>query len=210
MIKLIKKKNDIKIKREKEIKELNSEIKTAVFAIEKLQEENYENENDKIIDKNEINIDDSIPNFIKSLMNKMEEMTKKDSNIGNSMITSAIASGPLGIGIYIGITILIEITKFFAKLFFSLKSEKYYKEGLLKYRGKMEKTLNEYKNNRKSDFTAYKESFLSSMNIKLEMAKKDISISALDEKETWKKLKEEYQKIKDDYDNEVIPFLDEK
>ena len=202
--------NDIKIKREKEIKELNNEIKAAVFAIEKLQEESYENENDKIIDKNEINIDDSIPTFIKSLMNKMEEMAKKDSNIGNAIITSAIASGLMGIGIYIGVAILIEITKFFAKLFFNHKSEKYYKEGLLKYRGKMMKTLNEYKNNRKSDFTAYKESFLSSMNIKLEMAKKDISISALDEKETWKKLKEEYQKIKDDYDNEVIPFLDEK
>ena len=45
------------------------------------------------------------------------------------------------------------------------------------------------------------------MNISLEIVKKDIYISTENEKETWEKIKLEYEKIKDAYENEVIPFL---
>ena len=78
------------------------------------------------------------------------------------------------------------------------------------YKEKIEKSLNDYLNNRKYDFIVFKESFILSMNTLVEVTEKDIIISAEKEQETWEDLKIQYEKIKDEYQKEVTAFLGEK
>ena len=78
------------------------------------------------------------------------------------------------------------------------------------YKEKIEKSLNDYLNNRKYDFIVFKESFILSMNTLVEVTEKDIIISAEKEQEIWKDLKIQDEKIRDEYQKEVTPFLGEK
>ena len=190
-----------------EIKELNNEIKTAIFQIKNSEEKEYENKNSKI-DKNEIQINKSILDSFLSLIKIIENFDKEDSPLKNAIFNTLNKIHPLlGDIVKIGINVLIEVAKFVFKKLAKNQNEKNYNESLLIYKEKMEKTLKDYIDSRNSDFIVFKESFIISMNMDLELAKKDITISAENEKKTWEKLKLEYEKIKDEYEKEVIPFL---
>ena len=180
---------NINKERLEEIKELNDKIKKAIFQIKKCEGKEYENKDDKF-DKNEIQIEGSFFDSITSLIKKIENLDKEDSPLKNKIVDTASKIHPLlGFGVDIGITILVEAAKYFLNNFLKNKSENNYKEGLLIYKDKIEKSLKDYINNRNSDFIVFKESLIISMNISLEIVKKDIYISTENEKETWEKIK---------------------
>ena len=68
-----------------EIKELNNEIKTAIFQIKNSEGKEYENTNDKI-DKNEIQINKSILDSFLSLIKIIENFDKEDSPLKKAII----------------------------------------------------------------------------------------------------------------------------
>ena len=196
--------------REEEISELNDEIKNCKIKIEKWEGEVYENKDDKV-NQNEIKISNSIPDSILSFLKNLETFEKENSPLKKNIIDFLSLIHPLiGAGFNAGISVLSEVAKFFLKKFAVKKTEKNYKEGLLMYKEKIEKSLNDYLNNRKYDFIVFKESFILSMNTLVEVTEKDIIISAEKEQETWEDLKIQYEKIKDEYQKEVTAFLGEK
>ena len=103
----------------------------------------------------------------------------------------AFLTGPIGIAIGFGVGITISAISLAIHYF---SKSKRYKTGLEQAKEDISKNFGEIKNTFKKDFTAFKESFFSQMNVKLEIESKNIN--NIDEKK-WNEIKKKYAKQKE-------------